>query len=171
MPSFHSVFHSAAEYDLQALLGEEPLQLLQAVDESLLRPSRLREVVMDLRSPASLLLNSESRTVLMDLLRRKEAERLAGLLDLDTSEPFDALRSVSIRKGSTKERRCCTSSTSTFRSEIQKTQSRHLSATVQTTPFFRTSARQPGRFKTTCEVRRDGSSCTCRPEQEKRERR
>jgi len=105
MVQFDSLFARADDVTLQALIGQEALHLLHAIDENLTLPSRLRKIVLDLYGREGLLTDKESRRLLFELLRRKEAERLAGVLDVDASDNvYQALKQTRIFKKSSRER-------------------------------------------------------------------
>lgn len=105
MISFDSVLNRADDETLQALIGRESLRLLGAIDETLTVPSRLRQIVLGLRRPAGLLMETDSRRLLLDLLLREEAERLASVLDVDSDgDLYQALRHARIYKNSQRER-------------------------------------------------------------------
>ena len=93
---------------LQDLIGAPALRLLHLLNPGLLQPQRLRDLVVGLHSRAGLLLNTDTRARLLDLLSPKEAQQLATLLSLpvDPERPiatYSALRDVSIRRNSKRE--------------------------------------------------------------------
>jgi len=95
----------ADEETLQTLLGSSAVRLLEILDPSLATPTRLREVLLSLYTPESLLLSKNSRDRLFELLRPKEAEILAVILqEPDYKDVFQALKQVKIRRGSERER-------------------------------------------------------------------
>lgn len=104
MIHFHNLMRRAGDETLQHLIGQESLALLQAIDESQVRPSNLRKIITSLRSPHDILRDTPARRRLFDLLHPDEAEKLASVLGLnvDTSA-FDALRNARIFKNSGKE--------------------------------------------------------------------
>ena len=71
---------------LQELLGSDTIRLLQLLDPSLTTSDRLREILLNLHSPESLLLSKESRDRLFKFLSPKEAEILATILSAPEDE-------------------------------------------------------------------------------------
>jgi DNA repair protein RadD len=104
MLRFESIVARADDDVLQALVGRPSLRLIGLVDRSLLLPSNLRQVVLNLYSPEAILTNNEKRAHIIDLLRPDEAHRLAQLLDTrEQVDVFDALRSARINRKSKRE--------------------------------------------------------------------
>ncbi|WP_022836021.1 DEAD/DEAH box helicase [Salisaeta longa] len=104
MVQFDRLLARADDVTLQTLIGRESLRLLHAIDENLTLPSRLRRIVLDLHGPAGLLTDTKSRRLLFDLLRRREAERLAILLGVNTGgDLYQSLKKASIYKNSERE--------------------------------------------------------------------
>ena len=102
---FSTILARADEGTLQELIGRPALRLLKALDPALASPSSLRELLNGLRSSDSLLSDPMARGMLLDLLRPVEAQQLSVLLSVDSiSDPYTALRSLSIRRGSSRER-------------------------------------------------------------------
>jgi len=97
--SFDDLISRAAEPTLNALVGPTVVRLLARIDPASTRPDQLREVALGLRSSADLLLDAASRTELLDLLRRSEAEALCRTLRIDVSDPYASLADVKIRRG------------------------------------------------------------------------
>ncbi len=97
---------SRADRDtLQELLGSGTVRLLQLLDPSLTTSDRLREILLNLHSPESLILSKESRDHLFEFLSPKEAEILAIILSApDNEDDYRALQQVKIRRGSENER-------------------------------------------------------------------
>ncbi len=90
---------------LQVLLGNAAVRLIKLLDPSLVTPSRLREILMELHTPASLLLTKDSRAMLLDLLRPEQAKILATIMQVPlTGDIFETLKKTSIRHGSNRER-------------------------------------------------------------------
>lgn len=98
--SFNTLLRRADDELLQELVGPGALRLLGELQPNLLRPSQLREVIRRLHPPAQLLRDPRTRARLLELLRPGEAEELARELGLSTQDPFAALRSLRIRRGS-----------------------------------------------------------------------
>lgn len=102
---FEDLISRADDETLQNLLGSAVLRSLKLLDSSLTSPSRLREILLGLHSPESLLLNENSRKQLLELLRPEQAKILALILDAPSnSDIFKALGEVKIRKNSERER-------------------------------------------------------------------
>lgn len=102
---FEDLLSRADDETLQNLLGSAVLRSLKLLDPTFTSPSRLREILLGLHSPESLLLNEGSRKQLLELLRPEQAKILALILDAPTNgDVFKALREVKIRKNSERER-------------------------------------------------------------------
>ena len=102
---FDDLLSRADDETLQAILGSAVIRLLKLLDSSFTSPTRLREILVDLHPPASLLVSEEYRNLLIELLRPKQAEALAIILDLPShADDFKALREAKIRCGSDRER-------------------------------------------------------------------
>jgi len=97
---------SRADFEtLQYLVGRPALQLVTLLDVSLATPSKLRELVIGLRSRPGLLLSPDARARLIELLRPTEASALAQVLRVPTNgDPYSALKTAKIRNGSDKEK-------------------------------------------------------------------
>jgi superfamily II DNA or RNA helicase len=104
MLKFNSLLSRARDETLQHLIGEESLALLQAIDEGQVRPSNLRKIITQLRSPHHILRDTEARRRLFDLLRPDEAAKLASVLGLSVeSSVYEVLSKVRIFRNSKKE--------------------------------------------------------------------
>jgi superfamily II DNA or RNA helicase len=101
---FSDLLSRADETVLETLIGAESLNLLQTIDESLTQPSQLRRTVRELRSPQDLLLSKELRHILVDLLYPKEAKRLARVVDAESEDPYESLKTARIYSGSRREK-------------------------------------------------------------------
>ncbi|MBW4482086.1 MAG: DEAD/DEAH box helicase [Tildeniella torsiva UHER 1998/13D] len=103
--NFNNFLSRLDEQTLQTLLGSSVVQLLKILDPKLATPSQLGQILASLYSPESLLLREEFRCELIDLLRPEQAKILATILGLtDTSDIFQSLRTVKIRRKSDQER-------------------------------------------------------------------
>lgn len=101
---FQNLISRADDEALQALLGSPVIRLLHLLDSSLTNPSKIKDILLALRSPESLLSNPKSRNLLLDLLRPSEAKILCQLLSVSvTNNPYTELKQVAIRKNSDKE--------------------------------------------------------------------
>ena len=91
----------ADDETLQKLLGGPALRLIMLLDPSLATPTRLRELVIQLHTLPGLLLSSESRALLFDLLRPEQARILATILDVaEKEDAYQALKKASFRRAS-----------------------------------------------------------------------
>lgn len=101
---FDDLLSRADDEILQILLGSAAVRLIKLLDPSLATPTYLREILMGLYTPESLLLSKESRTLLLDLLRPEQAKILATIMQVpDTGNVFQALNEVQVRRGSDRE--------------------------------------------------------------------
>ena len=100
MITFEEVLARASDPMLQRLIGRRVVRLLGRIDPDLTTPERLLGVLLELRSPAELLLDPGTRSELLDLLPPREAESLARELGLPKADVFHELSSASIRRGS-----------------------------------------------------------------------
>lgn len=99
--TFEELLSRAAEQTLQQMVGRRTVRLLAKLDPALTTPDRLLEIVLGLHSPADMLLNAETRSELLMLLREREASSLClGLGLAPCDDAFDALQSMKIRRGS-----------------------------------------------------------------------
>lgn len=104
---FDDFVSRADEQTLQTLIGSSVLQLLRLLDPSMVTPSRLRALLISLRTREGLLLAKDSRNLLVDLLRPQEAKLLATVLDQSTNNDNDCyrrLKEIKIGTGSKRER-------------------------------------------------------------------
>lgn len=101
--TFKSRFDDAL---IQRLLGESTLKFISLIDSDFLNRSRLTELVTDIYTPEELLLDKDSRNLILDLLSAGEAKLLSQSLNLDTSQgTFFALKKLRLRRGSEREGR------------------------------------------------------------------
>lgn len=104
---FDEVLSRADEDTLGALLGRPTIRLLTELDSRLARPSKLRDLISELHSPAGLLRDPSSRALLLQLLRREEANALCEVLGLGvppSGNPYLQLATLKSRKRSQTER-------------------------------------------------------------------
>ncbi|MBW4566300.1 MAG: DEAD/DEAH box helicase [Mojavia pulchra JT2-VF2] len=102
---FDNLLSRADDETLQILLGNAAVRLIKLLDPSLGTPSRLREILMGLYTPASLILSKDSRPILLDLLRPEQAKILATIMQVPlTGDVFETLKKTSVRHGSDRER-------------------------------------------------------------------
>lgn len=101
---FDALLSRADDETLQTILGSAVIRLLKLLDSSLVTPTKLREILLGLHSPESLLLSKEHRTSLIYLLRPEQAKILATILgESNHKDVFDTLREIKIRRGSDHE--------------------------------------------------------------------
>lgn len=102
---FSTLISRADEKTLEALIGQDSFRLLHALDEQLTLPSRLRDVVLNLRSRQHLLAETTSRRLLFDLLTEQEARQLASLLDANgAGNAYQSLKKARVHKNSNREK-------------------------------------------------------------------
>lgn len=97
---FEQMLARAGEVSLQQLVGRPVIKLLTQLDPALAAPAKLRKIVLGLHPPRELLLEPETRAELLLLLPRDEAVRLVALLGLDVGDPYAALSTLRVRRGS-----------------------------------------------------------------------
>ncbi len=100
---FDNLLSRLDDETLQKLVGGDAVRLLMHLDPKLMSPSELRNLVVNLRTRAGLLLSPEDRRILFDFLRPKEAESLRIVLGLDGTDNYAALRQARFRHGSERE--------------------------------------------------------------------
>jgi superfamily II DNA or RNA helicase len=87
------------------MLGSSSVRLITLLDPSSATPTRLRELLLSLRTREGLLASKSIRPLLFDLLRPKEAELLAQALNIKgENEIYQALKGANFRVGSENER-------------------------------------------------------------------
>ena len=102
---FQLLLSRANNKTLQELIGSAIVRLLQLLDPSLTTSDRLREILLNLHFPESLLLSKESRDRLFKFLSPKEAKILATILSAPEEEDdYRALQQVKIRRSSENEK-------------------------------------------------------------------
>jgi len=102
---FDGFLSRADDQTLQTLIGSPSVRLLRLLDPSMATPSRLRDLLIRLRTPEGLLLAKDSRNLLVDLLRPQEAKILATVLDQPSNgDCYKRLKEVTISTGSERER-------------------------------------------------------------------
>jgi len=103
--NFDSLLYRADDQTLQTLIGSPAIRLLQLLDSGIATPSRLRDLLIELRTREGLLLDKNSRNLLIDLLRPQEAKILATVLGLTTNgDYYQKLKEVTISSGTKRER-------------------------------------------------------------------
>ena len=97
--NFDDLLARADDEILQKLVGTPALRLLKVLDPRMLVPTRLRSVLLGLQSRAELLLNPESQTLLLELLRESEAQSLASVIAPGAGKNvFKALQDVALQQ-------------------------------------------------------------------------
>ncbi len=93
MVPFSRVLSRADSELLSELLGRSTVELVVAMDDRTARPGRLRELLLEVRSPDQILGDAGDRSRITDLLSRTEAVGLAASLGLpDCPDPWGQLR-------------------------------------------------------------------------------
>jgi DNA repair protein RadD len=101
---FDHLLSRADEEVLQQLLGKSTLHLLLLLNDGVTTPKYLRDLLLSLRTREDILLDPESRALILDLLRPREAKILATILQAsDSSNPYQALKKVKFRSKYDKE--------------------------------------------------------------------
>jgi DNA repair protein RadD len=101
---FPELLSRADDEVLQELIGAPTVRLLNMLDPTLARPTRLRELITSFRPVEYILRDPASRRALLDLLPKDEAIELAGKLGLETATPYESLRALRPAKSSALER-------------------------------------------------------------------
>jgi len=102
---FSELLALADDETLQELLGADALRLMHSLDPDMIKPSRLKKVLLEMHNPQEILRSPDSRRSLLMLLPVEEARRLTDLLlPLNQLDPFRALASLDIRPYSESER-------------------------------------------------------------------
>ena len=87
------------------MLGSPTVRLITLLDPNSATPTQLRELLLSLRTREGLLASKNTRTLLFDLLRPKEAELLTQTLGIDGHrDVYQALKEANFRSGSENER-------------------------------------------------------------------
>jgi len=87
------------------MLGRASVRLITLLDPNSASPSRLRELLLSLRTREGILASKKNRPLLLDLMRPKEAELLAQTLGIKKSgDVYESLKGVKLRGGSENER-------------------------------------------------------------------
>jgi DNA repair protein RadD len=102
---FDNFLSRAEDETLQAMLGSSSVRLITLLDPNSATPTRLRELLLSLRTREGLLASKNTRAVLFDLLRPKEAKLLAQTLGInEQGDVYQALKAANFRSGSENER-------------------------------------------------------------------
>lgn len=104
-PAFSSLMARVDETALEAFVGVPAVRLLNLLEPSLARPSRLRDVCLALHAPEDLLRGREHRRHLINALSREDARKLADALGMsDAEQPYPALHAANFQRNSPAER-------------------------------------------------------------------
>ena len=104
--SFANLLARADDVVLQDLLGLNVVRLLRSIDSNLATPTRLRNLLAEFKTPAELLRDENARSFLLQLLPVPAAERLSAALEIQIgANPYDALSSLHVHRGSILEKR------------------------------------------------------------------
>ena len=100
MLPFDDLFSRADESILKHLLVPSASRLIALLDTKYATPSRLRPLIADFHTRAGMLLHATYRNLLLDLLRPAEAQMLAELLGVSTTDNvFANLKAVKFKAG------------------------------------------------------------------------
>lgn len=103
MPSFESLVQRLDDEALQELLGQEVIRLLRSLAGQKARPSALRQLLMEQRTPCSLLRDAKAREQLFSFLRPAEVGELIAASGLKAGTDLHALCRYRFRKNSQAE--------------------------------------------------------------------
>ena len=102
--SFDRLMSRADDVVLQELVGADVIRLLRSINPELASPSKLRSLIAEYKSPAELLRDPNTRTLLLELLPVGTIQNLFDRLGVETrGEPFNAINELSVVKGSARE--------------------------------------------------------------------
>lgn len=105
MVCFLDVLARADSVVLQSLVGADTVRLVAAIEDAPLTPSKLREIVVGLRTANEILSEPQSRNHLIDLLTRSEAVDLLAQLGVQhVADPFKQLHEYVFRRSSAASR-------------------------------------------------------------------
>jgi DNA repair protein RadD len=93
---FAAFLTRADDQTLQSLLGAKTIRLANALGGEAAGISRIRELLLNLKSPQQLLAEKQARSTLLDLLRPPEARVLAEILGLQAKDPYATLKSANM---------------------------------------------------------------------------
>ena len=102
---FTDLLSRADDETLQLLLGKAPMKLLLTLAPQLATPQQIRNLILRIYSAEGLLLSTEKRQILLDLLPRENAEILHKVLGLPLDgNTYHQLKNARFRTGSDRER-------------------------------------------------------------------
>jgi superfamily II DNA or RNA helicase len=110
MTSFANIISRADVSGLETLIGHEVVKLLGAIDPTLIRSEKLRELLLNLYSPSELLAKPECWREIVDLLRKEEAENLVEVLGIQgETTPWHSLRRIRLGRNTKRHELACAS--------------------------------------------------------------
>jgi len=103
--NFSDLLSRSDIHDFQVFLGNNCISLLSLFDSKMSSPTFLRDLVKKTLGPEGILLDKQKRTVILSLLRPREASELAHALGGKPSQdPFEFLKTTRFSVGSENER-------------------------------------------------------------------
>lgn len=104
--NFEQLISRAEDEVLQQLLGDSVVRLIRLIDPALATPGRLRQLLLELRSPGDLLRDIRTRRLLFELLPIGTANDLLESLQMScATNPYEKLFRLKPRKNSALEQR------------------------------------------------------------------
>ena len=104
--SFDQLMSRADDFVLQQLVGGDVVRLLRHIDPALASPGKLRNLVKKIKTPSDLLRDTQSRTMLLELLSPSAATELLECLGVQSNgDSYVTLEKLNIRKGSVREKK------------------------------------------------------------------
>ena len=92
MINFESFITRLDEESLQEIIGKEAISILNTMDSNLSRLYNLQTVIVNLFSPYELIQKKKIRDILINILKKEEAENLATLFtNVSINNPFEFL--------------------------------------------------------------------------------
>jgi len=98
--TFDQLLLRADEHTLGEILGRDSIQLIRILNQTTLKVGTLREILLALHLPEELLLETQTRKLLLDLMRLDEAQSLVHTLDVGGGNPFEALAATAFTRNS-----------------------------------------------------------------------
>lgn len=103
--TFDELISRADDETLQNLVGGPVVRLLRLLDPTLASPSRLRRLLLELRSPVEILRDQTARSEILALLPLSEAKELANTIAATSdADPYPVLCGTPVRKNSPTEK-------------------------------------------------------------------
>ena len=104
---FNELLSLADDETLQRLLGKAPMKLLLTLSPEMATPRQIRDLILRIHSEDGLLLASDKRHILFDLLPRENATLLHRVLDIEREgqgNVYGDLKRARFRRGTERER-------------------------------------------------------------------